>query len=183
MAAAPPAGTPVAVDLTVVRHEGLHGDTLDELEPLWLSLYDHHRSVHRGPFRDRSDSWVHRRRQYEQLLAVPAAFAVLARSTARLVGYAMVSMHDGPDDTWPTGDRYAEVETLVVAPEARGAGLGTAMLDTVDDELARLEVHCVAIGVMAGNDDAARLYERRGLRPMVMKMMRFDPPSAATVRP
>jgi ribosomal protein S18 acetylase RimI-like enzyme len=149
------------------------GPGIDLLEPLWLSLYDHHRSVHPGPYRPREDSWPHRRRQYEQILGDPQAFVVLAEGAEGLLGYAMVSLHEGPDDTWPTGDRYAEVETLVVAPEARGAGIGTALLDRVDAELAGIGVTVVAIGVVPGNDTALALYENRGFRPMVTKLMRF----------
>jgi ribosomal protein S18 acetylase RimI-like enzyme len=149
---------------------------LDVLEPLWLALYDHHRSVHPGPYRPRDDSWPHRRRHYEALLSVPEAFAVLAEGVDGLVGYAMVSLHDGPDDTWPTGDRYAEVETLVVAPDARGAGIGTRLMDVVDAELRPLGVTVLAIGVVPGNDTALALYEARGFTPMVTKLMRFPDP-------
>jgi ribosomal protein S18 acetylase RimI-like enzyme len=148
-------------------------DRLDELEPLWLSLFDHHQSVHPGPYRARDDSWPHRRRQYEAWLADPEAFAVVARQDGSAVGYALVAMHDGPDDSWPTGHRYAEVETLVVDPQVRGRSVGTALLDAVDSELRALGVDVLAIGVVDGNDEARRLYERRGFRPMVTKLMRF----------
>lgn len=146
---------------------------VDVLEPLWLALYDHHRSVHPGPYRPRDDSWPHRRRQYVEILSDPQAFVVLAERKDVPLGYAMVSLHDGPDDTWPTGDRYAEVETLVVTPESRGAGVGTGLLDTADAELERLGITVAAIGVVPGNDTALGLYESRGYRPMVTKLMRF----------
>jgi len=148
---------------------------LDELEALWLTLYDHHRQVHPGPYRPRDDSWPHRRRQYRQILSEDDGFAVLAsrRANESLVGYAMVSVHEGPDDTWPTGPRFAEVETLVVTPAARGQSVGSQLLDRVDEELARLGIDVVAIGVVPGNDTALRLYERRGFHPMVTKLMRF----------
>ena len=41
---------------------------------------------------------------------------------------------------------------------------GSALLDAVDDELERRGVEDVEIGVDAGNDGAARLYESRGYR-------------------
>ena len=34
---------------------------IDSLEPLWLSLFDHHKDVGPGPFVDRTDSWPRRR--------------------------------------------------------------------------------------------------------------------------
>jgi ribosomal protein S18 acetylase RimI-like enzyme len=57
------------------------------------------------------------------------------------------------------------VWTLVVAEPARGAGVGSALLDAVDHALGALGITGLVIGVMEGNDDARRLYERRGLVP------------------
>jgi ribosomal protein S18 acetylase RimI-like enzyme len=161
------------VDVSVVRGDALLGGTsLDELSDLWLSLFDHHEQVGPGPVIERDRSWALRRAVYEQVLADPDAFAVLARAGSQLVGYAMVAMHRGADDTWPTGDRYAEVETLVVAPELRGQGLGSTLLDAVDAELHAMGVGASFIAVMIGNDDAERFYRRRGYHPVITKLMR-----------
>lgn len=58
-------------------------------------------------------------------------------------------------------------------PEPRGAGIGSALLDAVDDEFARLGVDDQMIGVLPGNVDAVRLYERRGFRPTWLYLSRF----------
>ena len=159
------------VSLETGRHE-----LVGELEPLWLSLFQHHRAVGPGPFITEEKSWPIRRRFYEGVLDHPQAFVVLARRGRRPVGYAVVAMHAGPDDTWPTGDTMAEVESLAVLPAERGVGLGTRLLDAVDERLAELGVTCLFIGVMTGNDDALRFYERRGLTPVLTKLMRVDTP-------
>ena len=44
-------------------------------------------------------------------------------------------------DTWVTGDTIAELESIAVAPEHRGAGIGTKLLDAVDVELERRGIH------------------------------------------
>ncbi|MFZ0324791.1 MAG: GNAT family N-acetyltransferase, partial [Actinomycetes bacterium] len=62
---------------------------------------------------------------------------------------------------------------LVVTTSARSQGLGNALLDAVDAELARLGITASFIGVMVGNDDAERLYARRGYMPVITKMMRL----------
>jgi ribosomal protein S18 acetylase RimI-like enzyme len=151
-------------------------ELVDELEPVWMSLFRHHRSVGPGPFIPEEQSWPIRRAFYDRVLDNPQAFVLTARRSRRVVGYAVVAMHPGPDDTWPTGETFAEVETLAVLPEERGCGLGTALLDAVDERLRGMEVTCLFIGVMAGNDDALRFYERRGLRPVITKLMRIDSP-------
>ncbi len=140
-------------------------DRVDELRPLWLQLHHHHASVSRvQPFVDDETSWSARRASYVQTLE-EGGFALVAEDDGVLTGYAMVRIHEGPDDSWALEDRYGEVWTVVVAEHARGRGLGTALLDAVDAELADRGIHDLMIGVMEGNDDARRLYERRGLVP------------------
>ena len=69
---------------------------------------------------------------------------------------------EGPSG-WDYGERVADVETLAVAPAARGQGVGTKSMDAVERELAQLGVRAFRVLVIARNDDARRFYERRGL--------------------
>ena len=77
------------------------------------------------------------------------------------------------DDTWVSGSRVAEIETLVVSPDARGGGVGSALLDAVDAELAAAGIEDVLIAAFVTNVDAIRLYERRGFRPASLYMIRL----------
>ena len=140
---------------------------VDRLAPLWESLRRHHVSIvpelaQQPPAR----SWEIRRALYDQVLSDSDAFALVAVQEGVDVGYALVALHDGPDDTWVTGDRIAEVETLAVIPEARGRGVGTALLDRVDAELDALGVRDLRIAVV-------RFYERRGLVSFLTVLGRF----------
>jgi ribosomal protein S18 acetylase RimI-like enzyme len=60
-----------------------------------------------------------------------------------------------------------------VAPEARGGGVGTALMDALEEHLARLGIADLSIAVMAGNDDALRFYRRRGLVPVELVLWRI----------
>jgi ribosomal protein S18 acetylase RimI-like enzyme len=147
-------------------------ERIDELGPLWLELHHHHERVSRvQPFVDDETSWAARRRSYVETFDT-GGFAVVAEDDG-LIGYAMVRIHDGPDDSWALEDRYGEVWTVFVAEHARGAGVGSALLDAVDAELARRGIRDLMIGVMEGNDDARRLYERRGLVPGWLQLYRL----------
>ena len=152
-------------------------ERVDELEPLWLALHRHHRAVAAAPVvADDAASWERRRSWYLEMLAGGGDDVILiAESEGKPVGYAFLHMHQGPDDTWPVGERWAEVVSLSVLPGARGAGVGTALLDAVDAELERRGVRDLQVSVMAGNADAIRLYERRGLRPAELVLFRFGP--------
>jgi ribosomal protein S18 acetylase RimI-like enzyme len=152
-------------------------EVIDELEPLWLSLFDWHASIGHAalPLIERTQSWPRRKALYHEVLATPDAFVVVARRAGRAVGYALAYFHHGPDDTWPTSDRIGEVESLALLPDERGAGLGTELLDVAEAELAARGATTVAIAVMVGNEAAQRFYESRGMVPTTIRMLRLGP--------
>jgi ribosomal protein S18 acetylase RimI-like enzyme len=155
-----------------IRKAGI--DVVDRLEPLWLALHEHHQTV--APpavYQPRDRSWAARRDAYVAWMASPGSFILLAERERQLVGYALVHVRPGPDDTWVTGDRIAELETISVAPAMRGRGVGTLLLGRVDAELAAQGIDDLFIAALRGNDAAIRLYERRGLRPVMVHLARF----------
>ncbi|MGW1287473.1 GNAT family N-acetyltransferase, partial [Streptomyces sp. NPDC002586] len=64
--------------------------------------------------------------------------------------------------SWQWGDQVGVLETLVVGDEARGAGVGQALLRAARRRLAESGVQVMKISVMAGNDGALRFYRREG---------------------
>jgi ribosomal protein S18 acetylase RimI-like enzyme len=98
---------------------------------------------------------------------------LVAGDVAAPVGYAVVHLHDGSDDTYPIGDRWAEIYSLSVAPQARGQGIGTQLLDAIDERLAALGIRDVAVSAMVENEAALRLYQRRGFVPRETVLWRF----------
>jgi ribosomal protein S18 acetylase RimI-like enzyme len=44
------------------------------------------------------------------------------------------------EETWATGDRIGEVESLAVLPEYRSQGVGRALVHSVFEQLRRLDV-------------------------------------------
>ena len=152
----------------------LAAERLSELEPLWRSLHRHHREVSDlSVLGDDDLSWQRRRDWYRSMLEAGDAFALVARDGGAPVGYAFVQIRPGDDDTWPVGSHMAELVSLAVAAESRGRGVGTALADAVDAELACRGVHDLEVAVMAGNDRARSFYERRGLRVGELLLYRF----------
>ena len=137
---------------------------LDELAPLWLALHHHHRATTTAVpiIHDDHISWRQRRSWYGRMIEHEHGFVVVAQAADTAVGYAFVRVHEGPDDTLDFGDRWGQVVTLSVLPEYRGAGVGTAIMDEVDRQLAAIGIDSVEIDVMQGNDRAREFYERRG---------------------
>jgi GNAT superfamily N-acetyltransferase len=166
----------------VATHDGISftvrgSDCLPLLEPLWLALFDHHRSVGDAglPTIDRTLSWPRRRHLYEELFADSDTFVVLAEDAGRPVGYTLNHLRRAPDDSWDTSDIIGEIETLVVLPDVRGRGVGTVLMDASEDELTRRGAGTMMTAVLEGNDRTRDFYLRRGMAPTVTYLMRLGP--------
>ncbi len=152
-------------------------DRLDDLRELWLALHRYHAEIGSRPLvTDEDSSWQRRRAQYDAWLHADEALILLAERQGESVGYAVVHIQDGPDDTYPLGNRYAEIYSLSVAPAARGQGIGSALLDAVDGRLMALGIEDVAVSAMVENTAALKLYARRGFVPREIVHYRFGLP-------
>jgi ribosomal protein S18 acetylase RimI-like enzyme len=147
-----------------------NADDLDLVEPLWVAV--HHRHCESmpelAPFVDDTETWRVRRTLYEGLLAEPDTLLLIALADDKPVGYGLTHVMPVADswieDTWRTGDRIGEIESLSVLPE---------LLDRLETHLHELGVDDLILGALAGNDHAIRLYERRGYRPTWLYLSKF----------
>jgi ribosomal protein S18 acetylase RimI-like enzyme len=147
---------------------------IGELRDLWLALHRHHRGIGSRPLVDDDESsWSRRRATYLGWLGEGAGLILGAERDGQMVGYVAVHLHDGPDDTFPLGERWAEIYSLSVAPEARGVGIGSRLLDAVDERLAEIGIVDLAVAAMVENESARALYERRGFRAREVVLYRF----------
>jgi ribosomal protein S18 acetylase RimI-like enzyme len=168
---------PRNVDVSITR--GGAGD-IPRLERLWLAVHRHHSESmpELAPYVSDETTWDERRSLYEDLFRKEDTFLLLASIGERLVGYALVHVTRARDtwvaDTWATGDRIAELESLSVLPEHRGLGIGEALMNRCHLELANVGVADVVVGVLAGNSGALRFYERLGYRPTWLYLSRFS---------
>jgi ribosomal protein S18 acetylase RimI-like enzyme len=167
----------MAAPVQILR--GGAGD-VDRLEPLWVSVHHVHAESmpELAPYVDDATTWAERRKLYAELLAKPDTVLLLATAADALVGYGLAHVMPAEEtwvpDTWVTGPRIGEIESLAVLPEHRGRGLGTELLDRLERELREQGVADVVIGVLPGNEGAVRMYERRGYRPAWMYLSRFE---------
>ena len=161
--------------------EPVDAASLDELRPLWEALLDRHAEVWGVlPERPAGESWERRRRQYEGWLADEGSFALVARRDGAAVGYILVGIGEG-DETYATGERTAELHTLVVAAGERDAGVGGRLFDAAMERLAAWASTTSSSRHMDGNEAARRFYERRGFVPFV-HLMYAQRPGAAQPR-
>lgn len=156
--------------MPVELHRGTAADVA-ALEPLWVSVHHRHAEAmpELAPYVDDAETWAARRRLYDELMAKPDSVLVLARDGDALVGYGLAHVMPVEEtwlaDTWRTGPRIGEIESLAVLPRYRDRGIGTRLLAALDEALAAEGVEDVIVGALPGNAAAIRLYERHGFRP------------------
>jgi ribosomal protein S18 acetylase RimI-like enzyme len=155
-------------------------EDVDSLEPLWVAVHRAHAAAmpELAPYVSDAETWAEHRPLYVRLVEKPDTTLLLARVDGELVGYAFLHVEPVGEtfiaDTWRTGERIGELESIAVAPSHRGQGIGSALLDAVDREFEALGAADVIIGLLPGNDGARRLYESRGFRPTWLYLSRFS---------
>ena len=135
-------------------------------------MVDHHRKVAGRdlPVRPPDEAWAMRRQEYVHWLNDRSGLLLTGRTgTGTTGGYAFLrTIASGP--TFDFGARRGEVESLVVAPAARGMGIGTALLQASRGELRRLGCSYWSVSVMEANHGAVQIYERAGFRPWLREL-------------
>jgi ribosomal protein S18 acetylase RimI-like enzyme len=143
---------------------------VDRVEPLWKSMVAHHRGVVAGafPVRDEEEAWQLRRAEYVDWLSSGEGAMLAAvpngEPGAAPLGYAVL-LPSPAGATWELGDRVGEIESLAVAPEARGIGVGTALLDAARERFRAQGIEWWSVAVVEANEGAVELYERAGFGP------------------
>ena len=94
--------------------------------------------------------------------------ALVARAEG-IVGFVSFEIVDGVFEERVTRGR---VQNLYVRPGRRNCGVGSALLEAAESALAEAGADRIAVEAMAPNEDARRLYERRGYEPHRMEYER-----------
>ena len=137
---------------------------LENLAALWVELHRHHLEVsdYSELVHDFGLSWQSRLRWYRRLLEEGGCYLTATDDEGRVIGYAMVGIEEGPDDTFEVTGGTAEIVTLVVTRDHRSEGVGRALLDAAEAVVRDHGFDTVKVAVMSGNARAREFYEKRG---------------------
>ncbi len=106
-----------------------------------------------APFLDRFEQ----ARRFGRLIGAPGTLLLVAGvGNEAPAGFALTFMDRRPEP-W--------MESLHVLREHRGSGIGTLLLRATANRLVAAGHQSLALGVILGNDSAARFYEQRGAVP------------------
>ncbi|GEM_PF-1467617 len=157
-------------------------EAVPRLEELWNALYAHHGTVGGAglPMIPPEESWPLRRAHYAHLFeTAPHADILLATNGDESDGAPIAYALSFDDEL--LGTHAVVLETLSVSPAARGAGLGTRLMDEAD-RLARARgATLAAVDVLGGNDRARALYLRVGYAPYSESWLRTRAMGAASL--
>jgi GNAT superfamily N-acetyltransferase len=150
-------------------------DDVDRVAHLFKQLVGFHRQVVEGawPVRAEEAAWAHRRGQYLQWLGEGSTrmlAAIAAEGDEAAVGYAVLSVKSSMA-SWDIGAAVGELETLAVAEQVRGEGVGTMLIEACRERLRAEGVTHWAVGVVEANGGATRFYERAGFRPYYRELL------------
>jgi ribosomal-protein-alanine N-acetyltransferase len=127
---------------------------LDQVLPLERDLFE-------------DDRWT-ARTYWSELAQLATRHYLVAVEGERVLGWA--GLCDYPDEAF--------VQTIGVAREAQGKGLGARLLQALLDEAARRRARRVALEVRADNAPAIALYERFGFRREGVRRGYYSPSGA-----
>ena len=131
-----------------------------------------------APYVSDGETWRVQRALYEELLAKTDTLLLLAFVGKTAVDYGLAHVLPVDEtwipDTWVTGPRIGETESLSGLPHYRGSGLGSMLLDRLEQHLYATGVKDLILGALPGNIDAIRLYERRGYQPTWLYLSRLE---------
>lgn len=154
---------------------------LDEVEPLWEAMHEHHVGLLLSGgcsvrMRSPQEAWRRRRAEFASWMAGCQGWLWIADNDHSPIGFAFVRVHDG-DWTYETEGAVGELEALSVEPKMRRWGIGSLLLEEVDRHLSASGVGVIGLRVLAGNQDALRLYGRWGILPAEVRCLgRTQPP-------
>ncbi|MCZ0812533.1 MAG: GNAT family N-acetyltransferase [Pseudomonadota bacterium] len=87
-----------------------------------------------------------------EALKAPGIVFFTAREVGAVLGTGALAVLEG----------YGEVKAMFTAPNARGRGVGAALLRQIEDEARARALPCLRLETGKGLDDAIRLYQRHG---------------------
>jgi GNAT superfamily N-acetyltransferase len=101
-------------------------------------------------------------------LSDPDAVVFVAERGGAILGYAYAAIE--PLSWKDLRDEAGFLHDLLVTDGARGAGVGTQLLEAAIEWLRQRGMPRVVLGTAAQNHGARRLFERRGFRPTMVEM-------------
>jgi ribosomal protein S18 acetylase RimI-like enzyme len=144
-------------------------DEIGSLRTVMLSMHEAERQVQpalgHAPVRTDDDFWNLYTARFPGWFHNGDGFCIAARSPeGEILGHVFGVVKEG-DIGFDSGDEIGYIEDIAVIEGARGAGLGSVLLDAARSRFAERGLRSFKLSTVPGNNDARRFYARHGLKP------------------
>jgi GNAT superfamily N-acetyltransferase len=141
-------------------------DDVDGIVEVYLASARHHAALAPDAYRVPAADAARERFSREMAAADDEDLHLVAVVDGRIVGHADATLRGlAAPGSMRIPERTAQVG-IAVLDEWRGRGLGTMLMDTIEDWAREAQLDALVLDVATGNDGARRLYERLGYRPV-----------------
>jgi ribosomal protein S18 acetylase RimI-like enzyme len=99
---------------------------------------------------------------FDEMLGDASTTIFLAEEDGQALGYVLCKLTERPETIFTFAMRFLLVDQISVRPQARGRGVGSALLVSVDELARRLNLSQVQLNSWSFNTDAHAFFERNG---------------------
>ena len=104
------------------------------------------------------------------VLGDPSATFLLAVDGEKPLGYVLLRVQDRAGHAYALPRRFVELEQIAVYPDSRKRGVGSALIDEAFAVAKSLHLPDLELSVWHFNEDAQRLFRRKGFNPCLHRM-------------
>lgn len=97
----------------------------------------------------------------------------MAAEKGRAIGWAVFVIEQNAVYVVERERTYGYIAELFVEENARGRGIGRALISACENEARRLNLPLIMIGVHAGNQRAGKIYGRAGFAPYGSQLRKY----------
>jgi len=99
---------------------------------------------------------------FEKMLADETVHIFIAEKNGEALGYILCKLIEREENPFTFAMRYLLVDQISVRPEARGGGVGSALMMKADNLADELGISMIQLDSWAFNTDAHKFFERAG---------------------
>jgi len=143
-------------------------DSIEDLVRLNGVVQDLHAEREPACFRPFDPAAV--REQVRDALHDPAVTFLVAVEDGNAQGYVMLRVCERAENPYRKPMKYVELDQIAVAPESRGRGVGSALIDAAFARAKSQDIGDVELSVWEFNEAAQRLFAKKGFGTSVRRM-------------
>nr|TFG54647.1 MAG: GNAT family N-acetyltransferase [Hyphomicrobiales bacterium] len=106
------------------------------------------------------------------LLKDSNSIVAVAEVDNRIVGHIYAEHVQRAENAFRLSESTIYINQIGVREEARGQGIGTALIAFIEERAAALGVHAIGLDYWAFNTPARGFFEARGFKPLQVKMQK-----------